>query len=125
MWWLGWTHPPIKDFFVALAGIGGALLIAYAVTVSQVMPIFVRNAVRSQTVNLTTPRVAQAFGSTLGVALAAVVGIGASLALVRDPVRETHWLLMGLFGVSLFTLGLLGCAIGLGTVLYVLLFVEE
>jgi hypothetical protein len=125
MWWLGWTHPPIKDFFVTLAGIGGALLVAYSVTVTQVLPVFVRHAVRGKTVNITTGQFAQVFGFALGVALAAVVGIGACLALVREPLSQAHWWLMGLFGVGVFTLAVLGAAIGLGTMLYVFLFFEE
>ena len=124
MWWLGWTDTPIKDFFVTLAGLGGALLIAYSVTVTQVLPIFVRNAVRNNRVKVTAGRFGPGFGLALGVALAAVIGIGACLALVRDP-SGRHWWLMALFGVGLFTLVVLAVAIGLGTMLYVFLFFED
>lgn len=125
VWWLGWTRPPIKDFFVALAGIGGALLIAYSVTFSQVLPVLGRNAVRADGAGASLRRFRRIVGSALGVAAAAVVGIGACLALVRDPLEHVHWWAMGLFGVSVLTLGALGLAIGLGTALYVFLFFEE
>lgn len=125
MWWLGWTRPPIKDFLVALAGLGGALLIAYSVTVSQVLPLFARHAVGGKTASITTDAFGRVFGFALGVALAAVIGMGACLALIRGPLRHAHWWLMALFGVSLFTLGVLALGIGLGTALYVFLVVEE
>lgn len=124
-WWLGWTRPPIKDFFVTMAGLGGALLIAYSVTVSQVLPVFVRNVVRGGGVDLTTGQLGSMLGSTLGIATGAIAGIGASLVLVRDPIVHPQWVWIGLFGVSVLTLAALALAIGLGTVIYVLLFFEE
>ena len=78
-WWLGWTRPPIKDFFVAL----------------------------------------------LGVALSAVVGIAACLALVREPPKHPQWVFMGLFGIGFFTIGALGAAIGVGTMLYAFLLSKD
>jgi hypothetical protein len=124
MWWSGWTHPPIKDFFAALAGLGGTLLIAFSVTVTQVLPVFVRNAVRNDAVNIGMHGFAQIFGAVLGVALAAIVGLGACLVLIHDP-RPAHWWLMSLFGVSVVTMSVLALAIGMGTMLYVVLFFDE
>lgn len=125
VWWLGWKRAPIKDFFVALAGIGGALLIAYSVTVSQVLPMLGKNAVRGEEAHFSIPAFGRIFGSALGVAMAAVVGLSACLALVRDPLEHTQWLAMALFGVSIITLGVLALAVGLGTTLYVFQFFEE
>lgn len=124
MWWLGWTRPPIKDFFVTLAGIGGALLIAYSVTVTQVLPALVRHAMRDETA-LTTNVFGRLLGFALAVALAAVIGLGTCLALVHEPFTRSQWLVMGLFGVGLFTLGVLALAVGVGTLIYVLLFLYE
>lgn len=120
-WWLGWTRPPIKDFFVTMAGLGGALLIAYSVTVSQVAPVLVRNT----GAKLTPGRLGSMFGATLGIAASAIVGIGASLALVRNPIAHPQWVWIALFGVSVVTLAALALTIGLGTAVYVFLFFEE
>jgi hypothetical protein len=121
MRWLGWKHPPSKDFAATLAGIGGAFLIAYSITVTQVFPGLVRHAVRPETA-LTTDMFAGLLGFALGVAFAAVVGLGSCLALGEEPIRHSQSLVMYFFGVGLFTIGVLACAIGLGTLIYVLLF---
>lgn len=123
MWWLGWKRAPDPDFFATLAGIGGTLLIAYSVTVTQVLPALVRHAIRPETA-LTTDVFGNMLGFALAVALAAVVGLGTCLALVPDRLGRSQWLGMGLFGVSLFTLAVLALAIGLGTLIYVLLFLH-
>jgi hypothetical protein len=121
MYWLGWTRPPIKDFFVALAGIGGALLVAYAVTAAQMGTVMKDTAKKASDLDASDiPAIYGAFVAlVLGVALAAMVGISASLALVRDPPTSADWLLMALFGVSLFTLGVLALVILYGSMIVV------
>lgn len=124
LWWLNWRRPPTGDFFITLAGVGGALLIAYSVTVTEVFPGLVRHAARSDTA-LTMDAFGRFLGFALAVALAGVVGLSTCLALVHDPLTRNQWLSMSLFGVSAFTTAVLALAIGLGTLMYVLLFVYE
>jgi hypothetical protein len=124
MWWLNWRRPPTGDFFVTLAGIGGALLIAYSVTVTQVFPGLVRHAARSDTA-LTMDVFGRVLGFALAVAFGGVIGLSTCLALVHDSLTRSQWLAMSLFGVSVFTAAVLALAVGLGTLIYVLLFVYE
>jgi hypothetical protein len=117
---LGWARPPSQAFFLALAGLGGALLIAFTVVGTQLLPTISKLISTSDTSNVERRELALRTIYTLPSAFAAVglvgvVGIGTCLAMVDAPLSRSHWWLMALTGISVFTVALVAVMVCLAS----------